>query len=191
MAGGAARDADIAMERYASGDAAAFEVLYDAIAPRLFAYVHRHVRDVAATEDLVQQTMLQIHRARGRFIAGAEVLPWAFCIARRLIIDNARHQQRQPRTVDRELSEECAPAGGTRPDEAVEARQLAQRFDAALEKLPSSQREVFELLRRDGLTLRQAAEVLGTTVMAVKLRAHRATNALRDVVGDPLVEPGE
>ena len=41
-----------------------------------------------------QQTMLHIHRARDRFIAGAEVRPWAFAIARRLLVDEVRRGRR-------------------------------------------------------------------------------------------------
>ena len=41
----------------------------------------------------MQQTLLQMHRARGSFIPGAAVMPWAFAIARRLIIDGARRRR--------------------------------------------------------------------------------------------------
>jgi len=85
--------ADAAMERYANGDGAAFADLYDAIAPRLLAFLRRATRDGVAAEDLMQQTFLQIHRARGSFIPGAPVIPWALAIAKRLMIDGARRQR--------------------------------------------------------------------------------------------------
>jgi len=78
------------MERYANGDDAAFAEVYDAIAPRLFGFLLKARRDRVATEDLMQQTFLQMHRARGSFISGAPVMPWALAIARRLLIDSAR-----------------------------------------------------------------------------------------------------
>src|SRR5262245_61205531 len=86
-------DADAAMERYANGDNAAFAELYDAIAPRLVGFLRKATRDGVATEDLMQQTFLQIHRARGSFIPGAPVMPWALAIAKRLMIDGARRQR--------------------------------------------------------------------------------------------------
>ena len=86
--------ADSAMDRYAaSGDAAAFSELYDLLAPRLCGYLLRQTRDPSLTEDLLQQTMLQIHYARARFIRGARVTPWAFAIARRLFIDGLRRRK--------------------------------------------------------------------------------------------------
>src|SRR5688572_22381680 len=63
--------ADAAMERYANGDEAAFGELYDALVPRLYAFVLRKMRDPVRAEDLVQQTMLQVHCARGRFVPGS------------------------------------------------------------------------------------------------------------------------
>src|SRR5256885_6512465 len=82
--------ADAAMDRYASGETDAFAVLYDLLAPRLYGFLLRQTRNPARAEDLVQQTMLHIHCARGRFIHGAPVMPWAFAIARRLLIDETR-----------------------------------------------------------------------------------------------------
>src|SRR4051812_10555208 len=78
---------DAAMDRYAGGDDAAFEIVYDGLAPRLQSFLLRYTNDRARAEDVVQQTMLQIHRARGRFLIGSQVVPWAFANARRLLID--------------------------------------------------------------------------------------------------------
>ena len=82
--------ANVAMDRYACGDDAAFGELYDLLAPRLHAFLCRRVRDESFAEDLLQQTFLQMHAARRHFCQGAEVMPWAFAIARRLLIDSVR-----------------------------------------------------------------------------------------------------
>jgi|CZKU01.1.fsa_nt_gi RNA polymerase sigma-70 factor (ECF subfamily) len=175
-------DADFAMERYAGGDTAAFGQLYDALSPRLFGYLLRQTRDRARAEDLLQQTMLQIHRARDRFIAGAEVTPWAFAIARRLLVDDIRRNRRVI------LSDDGDPDPGVssldRADDLVHAGELAVRVQHILARLPHSQRAAFELIKQEGLTVAEAAQVLGTTVAAVKLRAHRAYESLRAALGD-------
>jgi hypothetical protein len=102
--------ANQAMERYSRGEDPAFAELYDAIAPQLHHYLCRQTRDRTRADDLLQQTMLQIHRARGRFIAGAEVLPWAFAIARRLLIDSIRRRKNEAG----HLSLDGAPPGRPR-----------------------------------------------------------------------------
>jgi RNA polymerase sigma-70 factor (ECF subfamily) len=175
-------DADFAMERYAGGDNAAFAQVYDALAPRLYGYLLRQTRDRSRAEDLVQQTMLHIHRARDRFIAGAEVTPWAFAIARRLLVDDIRRGRRVILSDDGETDSSISDQ--PLADELVQAGELAIRIQAILAKLPNSQRAAFELIKQEGLTVAQAAQVLGTTVAAVKLRAHRAYEALRAGLGE-------
>ena len=185
--------ADAAMERYARGDEAAFAELYDAIAPRLLGFLRRATRDAFAAEDLMQQTLLHMHRARGSFISGAPVLPWAFVIARRLLTDQARR-----RRVERRLFSE-APADNDRmayepaaatpaADDVLHALRLGRRLQDRIEALPELQRTAYQLLQQEGLSLKKAAEALGTSVTAVKLRAHRAYVALRAVLreaGEP------
>lgn len=176
------------MERYASGDEAAFAEVYDAIAPRLLAFLRRATRDESAAEDLMQQTLLQMHRARGSFIRGAAVTPWAFAIARRLIIDGARRRRVERRifadtSTDEMTYEPIAPTAAA--EEVVHVRRLQRRVELRLESLPEVQQTAYRLLQQEGLTLKAAADALGTSVTAVKLRAHRAYQALRIALREP------
>ena len=173
---------DAAMERYANGDEAAFAEVYDALAPRLLGYLRKTTRDENAAEDLMQQTLLQMHRARGSFIAGAAATPWAFAIARRLVIDRARRRKVERRLFSDTPSDDLAfePSAATPDaDDLVHTRRLQARVQQRLESLPEIQRTAYRLLQQEGLSLKAAADVLGTSVSAVKLRAHRAYQALR------------
>jgi RNA polymerase sigma-70 factor (ECF subfamily) len=175
---------DAAMDRYAAGDDAAFAEVYDKLAPRLFGYLLRHTRDRARAEDIVQQTMLRIHKARGRFLPGAEVMPWAFAIARRLLVDSHRRGGREVLAAsDDDDQAELLVALDARADDVVIAKETAAKLDAELQRLPENQRVAFELIKQEGLSVAEAAQVLGTTVAAVKLRAHRAYDALRAALG--------
>jgi RNA polymerase sigma-70 factor (ECF subfamily) len=181
--------ANAAMERYAAGEDAAFGELYDALGPRLLQFLARQTRDDARAEDLLQQTMLQIHCARGRFIQGAEVLPWAFAIARHLFLDSVRRRKKERRTISLETGGlEASPvevaAEQYGADELIDSGRLFLALQAELERLPESHRAAFELIKNQGLSIREAAEVLGATPTAVKLRAHRAYVALRAALGD-------
>ncbi|HEY0712395.1 MAG TPA: RNA polymerase sigma factor [Polyangia bacterium] len=171
------------MDRYADGDDKAFGELYDLLAPRLMSYLLRQTRDRARAEDLVQQTMMQLHRQRGRFIRGSEVKPWAFAIARRYLIDSIRVDRRQKATLDGLAAQDAPPSPSI--DEVVSSMQLADRVVDELGRLPEKQRVVLELIKQDGLSLREAAQVLGTTINAIKLRVHRAYVALQGAVSHP------
>src|ERR1700677_1254300 len=126
--------ADLAMERYAAGDSAAFAQVYDALAPRLFAYLFRQTRERSRAEDLLQQTMLHIHRARDRFIPGAQVTPWAFAIARRLLVDSTRRGRRE--ILGDGTVVDTGVASTPRADDMVQASQVAVRIELVLAGLP-------------------------------------------------------
>ena len=60
------------MTRFSKGDEAGFAEVYDAIAPLLLGFLRKATRDECAADDLLQQTLLQMHRTRGSFIPGEE-----------------------------------------------------------------------------------------------------------------------
>ncbi|WP_394827016.1 RNA polymerase sigma factor [Pendulispora albinea] len=180
---------DLAMDRYAQGDDAAFAQVYDELAPRLYGYLLRQTRSRERAEDLVQQTFLRIHRARGHFMAGSAVTPWAFAIARRLLIDSVRRGRREVLGFE-EDEDVGAETAGTEvdPEAWARANEAARTLGRELARLPENQRVAFELVKQEGLSLREAAAVLGTTVAAVKLRAHRAYTALRVSLGGSVLD---
>lgn len=174
---------DQAMSRYAQGDTKAFDAVYDAIAPRLARYLRRRVPDQARREDILQQTFLQMHSARGSFVIGAEAMPWAFAIARRLVIDAGRAGQREARHIepddDRRVSQAALAAGAPTGEEELAAHEAGDRLARALTRLSEPQRAAFELVKTEGLSHAQAAAVLGTSVTGIKLRLHRVYVVLR------------
>src|SRR3954463_4330636 len=126
--------ANAAMDRYAAGDDGAFEALYDALAPRLRHYLLRQVKDGNRADDLLQQTMLQIHTARGRFLAGAEVVPWAFAIARRLGIDGYRRRKYEVASGSDPAPEATSPHQPA--DERLHSLRLVKDLERELARLP-------------------------------------------------------
>lgn len=179
--------ADLAMDRYADGDDAAFAEVYDGIASRMLGWIERRTRgDRALAQDLLQSTLLCMHDARGRFIRGACVLPWAYTIARRLLIDTMRKRHSAERYEEAMLDEPEQPDAEGLAEAAETARCIATAFGA----LPARSREAFSLMRGEGLSLKETAEVMGTTVTAVKLRMHRASRALHAAMAAATGERG-
>jgi RNA polymerase sigma-70 factor (ECF subfamily) len=165
------------MERYARGDDGAFATVYDAVAPRIYAFAVRSLGDRTQAEDIVQLTLLNIHRARGSFVAGAPLMPWAYAIARRLIVDTVRRRRRDSRLAQTEVSPDRQPRPAT-PDEELMASEIAGSLRTSFTALPGAQQAVLHL-RAEGQKLTTMAAALGTTVTAVKLRLHRAMSSLR------------
>jgi len=133
----------------------------DLLAPRLLGYLTRQTRDEPRAEDLVQQTLLRIHRARGRFIPGAAVVPWAMAIARRLMIDDLRHRRGDQlvRSIEDDGAAEVPDKAPTAV-ELVEAGQLGLRIRVELAKLPDAQREAFELVKQEGILFKHLLRMI-------------------------------
>lgn len=172
--------ADEAMARYARGEDAAFRDVFAAVGPEIYGLALRELRDPMLAEDVVQHTLLNMHRARGSFLPGAAVMPWANTIARRLVADVRRRKWRDRRlqgavTVEPRVD----PAGA---DDSLGACESSARLGVALQAIPEGQRRVV-CMRNQGLSLAEIARVLGTSVIAVKLRLHRAVHSLRAALG--------
>jgi RNA polymerase sigma-70 factor, ECF subfamily len=176
------------MQRYQDGDAGAFRELYALVAPRLLGYLLKMARSRALADDLLQQTFMKVHRARGAYVRGADPLPWIYAIAHRTFIDETRRTKRAIVNVgsDEELPEISAGLDGVAADRRDEPRvdpELAKATLDALAQLPAPQREAVVLTKLDGKSVAEAAEIAGTTVGAMKVRAHRGYEALRKLLG--------
>ena len=176
------------MARYCDGDASAFRELHAAVAPRLLGYLVKMAQDRARAEDLVQQTFLKVHRSRGAYVRGADPVPWIYAIAHRTFLDAARKDRRAIVRVDDddELPELRADLRGDTDERRDEPRahpELVQAALDALAQLPAAQREAVVLTKLDGKSVAEAAEIAGTTVGAMKVRAHRGYEALRRLLG--------
>jgi len=169
-----------AMDRYACGDESAFTAMHQALYPRLYAYLVRMSGSPALADDLLQETFLRMHRARATFAAGGAVLPWAYAIARNVHIDHTRSAKlRSTERLPSDPGPEAIDHANADGEATAIAAEAARVVEAVLARLPAAQREAFILIRYEGLSVQDAAGVLGATQAAVKLRAFRAYEALR------------
>lgn len=174
-------DLSAAMARYAGGDERAFSEIHRAMAPRLYAFLLRQTKNQANAEDLVQQTFLQVHAARSRYLPGTDIVPWFFAVARHLLIDlRRRTKPSTPLSVDqdegRALPSELVSDGGAA--EQFYSKQLESLLDTQLRSMPEKHRVAFRLVKLEGLSHAEAAETLGTTSTALKVRIHRISRML-------------
>lgn len=144
--------------------------LFDQYAPRLRSYARRHA-DAAEAEDLVADAfVVALRRPNAVPAEDAEAWVWLVATVRRL----AANRRRRRATRDKHWQEvlrgnwhHTTPS----PDEEVVEREACL---AALSALSSTDREVILLIGWDGLTLEQAAKVLGVRPNTLAVRLHRA-----------------
>jgi RNA polymerase sigma-70 factor (ECF subfamily) len=163
------------MEAAQGGDRAAYERLLLAVLPVLRRLVSARLGDSAGVEDVVQNVLLSIHRARHTYQPDRPFGPWMRAIARNAVVDSqrqrsARVRREQPLSEGEELPD-TAPAAPT--------GDLSSPLRQALDSLPAGQRQAVELIQLRELSVAEAAKQVGITPGALKVRAHRGYRALR------------
>jgi RNA polymerase sigma-70 factor (ECF subfamily) len=148
------------------------------LGPKLYGFFMRAFNDPAVAEDLLQTTLLKLHRSRGEFRPEAPVRPWVFTIAARVRLDEHRRRRRITEPLDEDTLAQ-SDGGDADEDDALDAGSGVAALREALAELPESQRVVIHLHRLEGMTFPQIASVLGSTEGAVKLRAFRGYARLR------------
>ena len=164
------------MSAYVAGDARAFEKLFARLAPRVHAFFRRSFRDQGVADDLLQVTFMKVHRARAQYRPDLKLGPWLFAVAARVRVDELRRRFRLPEDADEDAI--ALAEAQPQPDPPLDS-DVKDAVRAALDALPQSQRTVIHLHRYEGMTFVEIAAVLCSTPGAVKLRAFRGYETLR------------
>jgi RNA polymerase sigma-70 factor (ECF subfamily) len=171
-----------AMLRYAQGDNAAFRDVYTQLAPRLHGFCVRLCAGRAEADDLLQETLLKLHRSRSAYRPDANPLHWTFAIARCAYIDRLRRRKVRPEVLSTRANNEND--GGqiavSEPESELRAMQLQQVVQAALDLQPEAARTAYILVRLEGVSVADAAAILSASTDATKQRVHRVALALRE-----------
>ena len=161
------------------GDADAYRRLLDELLPALRRLVRARIRDPETAEDVVQNTLLSIHRARHTYRPERSFGPWMRTIARNAMTDAFRERGRRG---EREVAVELIEQFADEPVDPLRSDALDPELRQALDALPDSQREAVELVQLKGLSVAEAALEAGVTPGALKVRAHRGYVALRKML---------
>lgn len=161
----------------------------------LYRFALMRVRETAAAEDLVQETLLAALRARDSFAGAAAERTWLIAILKNKIIDHFRrhrHEAPLPETDDPDATIEAmfnavdedhwtrTPAAWANPDRALEQAEFWRAFQLCLEGLPARQAQVFTLTELDGLGTEELCKVLEAQPSNVWVMLHRARLRLRE-----------
>jgi RNA polymerase sigma factor (sigma-70 family) len=163
-----------------AGDQRAYSRLLSDSVSLIRAVARRQGVPVDALDDVVQETLLTVHRVRHTFDPSRSYDAWLAAIATRRAIDAMRSHGRRDR---REVHDDFALDSHPDRDDAsarTERDQEAQRLREAIETLPPGQREAVEQLGLKERSLAEAAEQTGRNTGALKVNLHRALKTLRD-----------
>ena len=163
-----------------AGDRRIYERLLADSVPLIRAAARRQGVAVDHLDDVVQETLITVHRVRHTYDPSRSYDAWLTAIANRRAIDALRSRGRRD---SRELHDEFALDSHPDKDDASaasESQQRAQRLRDAIAGLPPGQRQAVEQLGLRERSLSEAAASTGRSTGALKVNLHRALKALRE-----------
>jgi len=165
--------------RVAAGDLAAFERLYDRLAPAVHGVATRVVRDPARAEEVTQEVFLEVWQQAARYARGrGGVRTWVLTIAHRRAVDAVRASEASRVREQHVARREPTVAPG--PEGAVLAEAERASVRRCLESLTPLQLESVRLAYYEGYTYPQVAEVLDRPLPTIKTRMRDGLIRLRD-----------
>lgn len=161
-----------------AGERAAYERLLREIIPFIRSIVRRHCNNAADIEEMIQDTLLTVHRVRHTYDPSRPFGPWLASIASRRSIDALRRRMRVSKheTPEDGTYETFSDAAANTDMEVVRS---SEEVSELLRRLPPRQREAVEALKLKEMSLKEASVASGQSVAALKVNAHRALTALR------------
>jgi RNA polymerase sigma-70 factor (ECF subfamily) len=180
----------LVLEGLRRGDDDAFELVFRRYGARMLATARRLLNNDEDARDAVQEAMLSAFKAVGRFEGGAQIGTWLHRIVVNAALMRLRTRKRTPESSIEDLLPSYE-ADGHRvlqssdepfPDEAVERAQLVRLLRECAAELPDGYREVYMLRDVEEQSSEEVALAMGLTPNAVKIRLHRARQALMTLV---------
>lgn len=165
------------MQKALAGDAKAYAKLLQASARLLRPYIAKRIQHAQDAEDVLQETLLSIHKARHTFDGGRPYAPWAYAIAHYRVQDRLRQYYADPlRHADAVCDQQ---------EENVTEMEITHEYiHKAIDSLPVKQAKILRLIHTEGYTAKEVAAKIGMKESAVKVAAHRAYKVLRAKIGN-------
>jgi RNA polymerase sigma-70 factor (ECF subfamily) len=176
------------MLQYKAGAVGAFEELVRRHKRPVFHFALRFLGSPQGAEDALQEIFMRVVRHAPTYEAKARFTTWLFTIARHYCIDSARKAQlRRTESLDAPATHEegamsrldLVPGREPGADQNADAIRIRGEVQAALDRLPVEQREVFILREHAGIPFREIAEMTHVPENTVKSRMRYALEALR------------
>jgi RNA polymerase sigma factor (sigma-70 family) len=163
-----------------NGDRAAYASLLQGLVPVLRRLMRRKLGFMQAIdrEDLVQEVLLSLHVARATYDISRPFIPWLMSIAHNRMVDCIRRHKKI--WANEVLADEFAESTSDEAPLLPEAKYRdPEALHQAVRHLPAQQRTAIELVKFRELSLKEAADLSGISMGALKVSVHRAVKNLR------------
>ena len=169
------------------GDPQAFKQLVETWQNMVYNTVLSIVQDIQEAEDVSQEVFIQVYQSVKNFRGDAKLSTWIYRVAVTKALDAERKKKTKKRVANLkswiglgEKEEEAAHFN--HPGVQLDNKELAAILFKAMQKLPENQRIAFTLIKAEGLSYDETAEIMNVTVKAVEALMHRAKENLRKLL---------
>lgn len=170
------------MTRAQDGDRRAYEALLLEVTRLVREFARNRLRGADGAEDIVQDTLLAVHRARHTYDPGRPFGPWMYAITRHRLSDFAAKQRRRRQT---EILGQAGIEDMPSQEPIAENASTAGFLRRALAQLSNQQREVIRMLKLEDCSVAEISRRTGLSVSSVKVTAHRGYKKLRELIVSP------
>ena len=176
-------DAEL-LERIRNGAPDEFAEIVRRHQARVFAILHHYERDAQKVEDLAQETFIKAWRALEQFDSRAPFEHWISKIAARTALDHLRKEKRRKNEIGLpELGDDALDWLRTGDEKSeLDSRCAAEILDLALRELSPADRVVITMQELEGRSVKEIAEAVGASGVAVRVRAVRARAKLKKIL---------
>jgi len=162
------------MRRVADGDGAACRALVDRHLRSIMSFAYRMLGDISEAEDVAQETFLRLWKTASRWEPKAKLTTWLHRVARNLCVDRIRARRE---LLVQQLPERADPRGGASVQ--MEQSERDRAVVRALGELGERQRTAISLVYYQGMSNREAADVMEIQVDALESLLSRGRRNLR------------
>jgi len=166
--------------RTVGGQEATFKALFAQEYSKLCRYALTFLHDTHQAEDVVQETFIKIWERKPELIGSPDIRFYLVTAVRNNCISALRKLKTQQTQFTEETPEPEPEPFVTATQQYQDASEQSIRIATALDKLPPKCREVFLLVKMQGLSYKQAAEALEISVKTVENQMGKAIKVLRD-----------
>jgi RNA polymerase sigma-70 factor (ECF subfamily) len=163
------------MRQALAGDQGAYADLLRQTAQFLRPFLAKRLQHASDVEDVLQEILLSLHKARHTYDGKRPYRPLAFAIARFRLLDHLRAHYADNLVHALDLSEVENTAAG----DVTEPPLTYESIKGAIRQLPEKQMNILRLMHQEGYSAREVAERTGMKESAVKVAAHRAYKILK------------
>ncbi len=161
------------------GDSSSYEKFLKQLIPILRNYFSSRLYDSYSIDDLVQETLISIHKAKHTYDINLPVLNWVFSIAYRRYIDFVRKDSRIKKF---EISTETFSLHKSNESNIEQSFEFKNNIESVLNKMSERDKKIITLLKIENYSIKEAAKILKISESALKVAAHRAYKKIKKIL---------